>query len=191
MPAIIFAALFIPLALAGIFKHEKMTERWLVKTVCDCDTNTLECKQALHSSIEEQDALRRPNITAATSRCKNERTLYEFNAYLLGVKQETDGDYHLVLRSPYSEATLIAEIPNAAGPEARDSPFAPRFIMARTAVDSLLGFEPQARIHWLTKPTHIHVEGIGFFDEKHMIPQEGAAPNARELHPIIKLEVLK
>ncbi len=190
MPAIIFAALFIPLALGAIFKHEKQTERWLVKTVCDCDTNTLECKVAVHSSIEFQDSLRRPPISAETARCKEERTLYGFNAYLLGVKEETDGDYHLVIRSPYSKATMIAEIPNAAGPEAKDSPFASRFIAARAQIDSLIG-EPQARMHWLPKPAHLHLEGIGFFDEKHMIPQEGAAPNARELHPVMKIEVLK
>jgi len=189
MPFVLFAALFIPIALSSIFKHEKMTERWLVKTACDVDASKLDCTRPIHSSIEYQDSLTPPRISGETGRLNEERTLYEFNAYLMGVKEETDGDYHLVLRSPYSKATLIAEIPNAYGSEAMVSPYAPEFAAARAVIDNFMG-APGDRMHWLQKPAHIHIQGIGFFDVKHSIPQEGAAPNARELHPVIKLELL-
>ncbi len=82
------------------------------------------------------------------------------------VKQETDGDLHLVLSDGTNQ--MIAESP------------APGCISGATTARQKQMQHARAAI---TLCTHARITGVAFFDFKH--GQTGVAPNAIELHPIL------
>ncbi len=92
---------------------------------------------------------------------------------------EKDSDYHLVL-ADQSGNTIIAEIPspNCVGPA---SPFAEEITHARKVFDERL----QATSTFQNVSIPVRVIGVGFFDFHH--GQNGVAPNAVELHPVLDI----
>jgi hypothetical protein len=110
-----------------------------------------------------------------------EKTTYKVTAILLGYRKEKDGDFHLVLQDPDSNATIIAEIPDPACVD--DSDLADKLTSFRQALIDQFG-SPGKKTIRLDDPPTIVIRGVGFFDIKHPSEQGGVAPNNFELHPV-------
>jgi hypothetical protein len=152
------------------------SERWNIKTGTD--------SQAASISLAPQ-----PNTIAAlvalpaagggTSReSPTETTVWELkNVVLTELKEESDSDYHLVISD--GTHTMIAEVPYPAC--ATNSAWTCFISRARSEVD--------AKYNVTTSPQYpsatITLRGVGFFDFRHS--QNGVAPNAIELHPVLEI----
>jgi len=152
------------------------TERWDIKTGTD--------SQASQISLVPQ-----PNTIAAlvalpaagggtTREMPTETTVWQLsNVTLTELKEESDSDYHMVLSD--GSKTLIAEIP---APSCTTTSGWKCFVSrARSEVDAAYAVT--------TTPIYpaatVTVRGVGFFDYPH--GQNGVAPNAIELHPVLEV----
>jgi hypothetical protein len=106
-----------------------------------------------------------------STRLPFERHVYRVTAAVTLVRGEDDDDFHLVLRDGASH--MIAEAPST-GCVAGATPV--RRTQMRTA---------RAAVRLCTRA---QITGVAFFDFKH--GQTGVAPNAIELHPILKFRCL-
>jgi hypothetical protein len=153
-------------------------ERWAVKTMTDPAAKLV--KLAAHrSTIDTLIHQRAPAHLTSARRGGIERTTYQVKAQLVSAKIESDGDVHLVIASPTTGRTMIAEFPSA-GCTAR-SVAARRIHRARATFDRLCGTQSRSGFTNLTGTAT--VTGVGFFDFKH--GQRGVAPNGIELHPVL------
>jgi len=152
------------------------TERWPVKTGTDPQAPQLGLVP-VSNTIAALVAL--PAAGGGTSReSPTETTLWELkNVTLTELKLETDRDYHLVLSD--GSKTLIAEVPFSAC--ATNSPWLCFMSRSRSEIDMkfTVSNSPQYPAAVVT------VVGFGFFDTLH--GQNGVAPNAIELHPILQI----
>jgi hypothetical protein len=80
----------------AILAHQTQTERWKVKTVMDADSSSVDFTNPMESSVRTQATMPQIHVHANTPRQSEERTLIRVHAYLLSVKLEADGDYHLI-----------------------------------------------------------------------------------------------
>jgi hypothetical protein len=119
-----------------------------------------------------------PALPAASRIAPTETSLFSVHATLIGFKLEADNDYHLVLRT--GDKTMIAEIPDP--PCAKGSPLLGGIETARAQFDAR--FKPSA-LHFTYVSVPVTVTGVGFFDYQH--GQDGVAPNAIELHPVLSV----
>lgn len=175
-------------------------QRWSVKTGADADAANLVAQVPVAATIAAMVALAVPAVLPPDARSPGtEETVWELNATLTGYKHESDGDYHLVIADGRGH-TMIAEIPDPAT-LAPGSFFAEQITVARQAFDNQFGLQlaaaaqstatPQlaavAMVPALTPASEsVTVRGLGFFDFAH--GQDGVAPNAIELHPVISIE---
>ena len=153
-------------------------ERWSVKTMTDPAAKRVNLR-ARRSTIDTLIRQRAPLHLGALRRRGIERTTYQVKARLLSAKIESDGDVHLVMASPSTGRTMIAEFPSAGctnGSVARV-----RIRRARSTFDRLCG--TQSRSGFTNLAGTATVTGVGFFDFKH--GQRGVAPNGIELHPVL------
>lgn len=152
------------------------SERWPVKTGTDPQAAQLGLVP-MPNTIAALVAL--PAAGGGTSReSPTETTLWALkNVTLTELKLETDRDYHLVLSD--GSKTLIAEVPFSAC--ATNSPWLCFMSRSRSEID--------AKFTVTTSPQYpaavVTVIGFGFFDTLH--GQNGVAPNAVELHPILQI----
>lgn len=150
-------------------------ERWAIKTLTDAQHGQI---KHLAQAITIADLIDLPSPTRqqlnahASSRFPIELNTYSLNATLLRWHRESDEDFHLVL-SDSAGRTLIAEIP------APDCVSDAHFAKALTQM--------RARLQNLKVPASITIRGVAFFDFKH--GQDGVAPNAIELHPVLGFRV--
>jgi len=149
-------------------------ERQTVKTGEDPDADKVN-QTVVKTTIAELDALGAPVMPTARV-APVEETVYQLTATLLGFKQESDSDYHLVLKDA-SGQTMIVEIP--APNCVTGGPFKGPIGIARSAFD--------ARFHpgrgFQSASVMVTITGVGFFDRIH--GQTGVAPNGIELHPVL------
>jgi hypothetical protein len=156
-------------------------ERWPVKTLSDPDAGEVN----FHPKTTTVGALRSkpaPAIGFSTPRISGvETTTYKVRAKLIEYALEDDRDIHLVISSPSNKAkTMIVEFPDPSCPGARDSRKKRAMRHARAALVAACG-APSTSFHDLHGKATI--TGVGFFDVKH--GQNGVAPNAIELHPVL------
>jgi hypothetical protein len=136
-------------------------ERWTVKTLQDRPALLPPAVTTIHFLVT-----RPAPSTFPLTRLPFERRVFTVTAAVTLVRQEQDGDLHLVLRAGADH--MIAEAPSPSC----DSGATPlRREQMRTA----------RREVWLC--AHAEVTGVAFFDFDH--GQTGVAPNAIELHPIL------
>lgn len=102
---------------------------------------------------------------------------------LTAYKLEPDSDIHLVLQSPRTGQTMIAEIPNPMC--ATNSHVLAGITSAWVDFVSEVG-APQS--FFVNVHDVIRLTGVGFYDYAH--GQRGVAPNAVELHPVIAFRKL-
>jgi len=175
-------------------------QRWPVKTGADAGAANLVTQVPVATTIADLVALAVPPVLPPATRTPGaEETVWELNATLTGYKHETDGDYHLVVADGQGH-TMIAEIPDPAA-LAPGSFFAEQITAARQAFDNQFGIRMAAAAHSAAAPQFaaavtvpalipasesVTVRGLGFFDFAH--GQDGVAPNAIELHPVISIE---
>jgi hypothetical protein len=112
-------------------------------------------------------------------------TIFTIKALLLGYHHEQDEDFHLVLANPDDQTqTMIAEIP---APDClKDQKLAKVSQDMRAALAQAFG-SPGAKTARLPHPVPILIRGVGFYDFPH--GQDGLAPNAIELHPVLGLKL--
>ena len=182
------------------------TERWPVKTLGDADVAKVAFDRPVTSSVLALRALPAP-FPAGQSGPQDRRlapvelTVYTVTAKLIGSKVETDNDIHLVIADPSDHnATMIVEFPKRECAETRNQALLARMEAARSAVLTIApplvqrmamgaaippeAIDPQTgrpRLHPMQGTARI--TGVGFFDRVH--GQDGVAPNAVELHPVL------
>ncbi len=122
-------------------------ERWPVKTGTDADVGQV-APRIVPTTVEEMIGMQRPAdmlpVTAEFPLYQQHRsapvetTIWQIEAEIIALKQETDGDYHLVLQGASGE-TMIGEIPTPRPPFVlAQSPWLPNIQTARQAVDDKL-----------------------------------------------------
>jgi hypothetical protein len=155
-----------------------------VKTLQDANASSVNMnKQAKKTTVKRLRALRAPYRPIRRVRGV-ETVVYDVNVLILGMKMETDEDFHVVIADPTNPSlTMIAEIPasNCANPK-----FTTQFVAAREVITSLAKPGP-GRLTRLKEPVKARFIGIGFFDKLHR--QTGVAPNGIELHPVLSIQL--
>ena len=136
-------------------------ERWTVKTLQDRPKLLPARVTTIHFLVTRPA----PTVQPAT-RLPFERHIFTVTAAVTLVRQEEDGDLHLVLRAGANQ--MIAEAPSPSC-DSRATP------LRRQQMTTARG---KVRLC-----AHARVTGVAFFDFDH--GQTGVAPNAIELHPIL------
>jgi hypothetical protein len=138
--------------------------------------------QAKASTIDTLIRERAPSSLPARRLGGVERTTFRVRARLVSARIEADGDAHLVIASPTTGRTMIAEFPSRGClAQSLVGSVAARIGSARTTFDRLCG--TQSRSGFTNLTGNATVTGVGFFDFKH--GQRGVAPNGIELHPVL------
>jgi hypothetical protein len=154
-------------------------ERWSIKTGTDAGARSINQKALVPANVFHLRTLPAPFSPPVTRRVRPvETTVYSVSAILLRYKYETDSDIHLVIADKGGR-TMIAEMP-APQCVGSSSPFLPSIRYVRSKFTSQ--FHPSSSWHRVNTP--IQIAGVGFFDFKH--GQSGVAPNAIELHPVLR-----
>jgi hypothetical protein len=154
-------------------------ERWSIKTGTDSGVRSINLKTVIPSNIFHLRMIAAPASLPVASRVKPvETSVYSVSAMLLRYKYETDSDVHLVIADKGGR-TMIAEMP-APQCVSTTSPFLPSIKYVRAKFTSQ--FHPSDVWHRVNAP--VQIAGVGFFDFKH--GQSGVAPNAIELHPVLR-----
>jgi hypothetical protein len=158
-------------------------ERWAVKTGTDDDVNSIDMVPQL-TTIAQLDALAITNGGTCNRGSPIETTVYELqNVNLEFHDLESDSDYHIIATDG-SGGTMIVEIPypgcvTAGTCTTTTTPLLCEITHARAAFD---GFKPSTNDTSMGVGTVI---GVAFFDSSH--GQDGVAPNAIELHPVLAI----
>ena len=168
-----------------VFRHHIHSPRWDVKTMQD---NFVPDDAAIPTTVSEQAHLEAPpRVQQSWKRLSAERTLYQLDGQLIKAMQDLDRDYKFVLQDPQTGDEMIGEIPDPAafGPEK----YKEKYRIARHWMDSLAGKIIDYNGVHFDPPPLVRVTGIGFFDQPHYVPYHGTAPNNREIHPVLSIEM--
>jgi len=156
------------------------SERWSIKTGTDADASQINLNAKTSTTIANMRALTAPGTIPDENRIKpTETTVWVISATLVKFIRAYDSDYHMVIADSAGR-TMIAEIPDpdCVGP---GSPLAAGIAHARAQFEAK--FNPSDDFQTVNVP--VQITGVGFFDYQE--GQEGVAPNAIELHPIIDI----
>lgn len=180
--------------------QQAVHQRWSVKTGADTGAANLVTQAPVAGTIADMVKLPVPAVLPRDARTPGtEETVWELDVTLTGYKHESDGDYHLVIADGQGN-TMIAEIPDPAA-LAAGSFFVEQITAARQAFDNQFGHQLAAATQPAATPQFaaaamvpaliqaaesVTIRGLGFFDFAH--GQDGVAPNAIELHPVISIE---
>jgi hypothetical protein len=160
-------------------------ERWSVKTLADADASSINFspRPSTVAWLASQPAP--PSLPEGSRIAPLEFQAFTVHALLVGYKEETDRDFHLLLADPSDpSATMIAEIPSSECSGACSSRYASSFESARRELEARFGM-PANRFESPRGEVFVDVTGIAYFDFFHR--QRGVAPNAIELHPVLSL----
>ncbi len=162
------------------------TERWPVKTLTDADVSHVTFTPVT-TTVAHLRGLTAPATRPDSARvAPTELTTFRVHGVLIGWKLEsTDRDMHLVIAdAAHPTRTMIAEVPSTTCDHVCTSGHTTQFRAARAALMAHFG-APTSHYHKFPTPQPITVTGVGFFDFIHN--QTGVAPNAIELHPVLKV----
>jgi hypothetical protein len=154
-------------------------ERWAVKVLTDPSAplvNYTPILTTIDSLIHiptspDQNAPRMPGI---------EFQSYRITCNITIKKNESDNDYHLVLKA--GNETMIGEVPDPVCAVASQSTHVNEFIAARNWVNTHIGIDPVSNVNIPS----VDIIGVAFVDVPH--GQTGAAPNQMEIHPILNIQ---
>ncbi len=158
-------------------------QRWPVKTLSDPREKLVNYKPH-DSSIGRLRKKPHPHVGPNTKRIEGvETTNYRVAARLVEMKLADDRDIQLVIAVPSAPAkTMIVEFPDTSCNGASSSPKKGKMASARSAIIAACG-QPSSS-HFTNLGGRANITGVGFFDIPH--GQIGLAPNAIELHPVLK-----
>jgi hypothetical protein len=103
-------------------------------------------------------------------------------ARLIEMKIEEDRDVHLVIASPTTGRTMIAEMPSSTCTHGASAAARSQMSRRRRALYAAYG---TASTSWHRLSGTATIDGVGFFDARH--GQTGVAPNGIEVHPVLRL----
>jgi len=156
-------------------------ERWPVKTAVDPGVSAVNTTPVTTTVSALNDIPAPPTTQSSVRIAPTEDTVYQIQAHIIGVKEEKDGDIHLILSDDSAGTrTMDAEVPYP--PFANGSPFQAQIQAARDAVNA--NIKVTGSMQKLDIP--VTISGIGFFDRLH--GQTGAAANGIELHPVLSVD---
>ena len=181
---------FIVFSLSFKITDECGKYRWYVKTLTDSQGAILITQPAHISSIHElvNEFRTSPHFERDPShRYDDEKKVVRVEAILLEIKAEGDNDFHIVLKSPNSDETLVGEIPDGdCSTFDRHINLRNHFNALRKQIINEIGFYPSHKIKFVNRK--VMIEGIPFWDEMNRGHQPtGSASNQREIHPIRKI----
>jgi hypothetical protein len=156
-------------------------ERWSVKTGTDADRGHVSSK-VVATSEASLVKIPKPSHYPSNNRiAPTELHVFQITVTVTQYKEEADSDIHLVLRDSANHS-MIAEIPD------------PRCVRSTSRWRSNIVSTRSTWTHAYPLSTSWHhirrkvtLRGLGFFDVPH--GQTGVAPNAIELHPVIRLQL--
>ncbi len=157
-------------------------ERWAVKTLTDAGARSIHFGPR-PTTIAALRRLHPPGELGTGRIGPVEKTTYRVRARLVAFKLEEDSDIHLVIADPHTGGTMIAEFPasfcvgSTAPSTAKAEMKAARAAILRCGAAPRDRFAPLAGL--------VTITGVGFWDFDH--GQRGVAPNAIELHPLLKI----
>jgi len=134
------------------------------------------------TSISALRAKAAPASLGTTRIAPVELTTYRVHARLVEFKLESDSDIHLVVADPSTGGSMIVELPLLSCVSSAPAGVAQRIAAARHALISACGQPPST--HFAHINGSATITGVGFFDFQH--GQAGVAPNAIELHPVLR-----
>ena len=155
-------------------------DRWPVKTLADPGARQVDF--AVRPATVRYLGSLRANPGGQDSRGPLETRVFGVQARLVGVKRESDSDYHLILSE--GGATMIAEMPLTACTSGAQHRYA--MSTARAELERAIG-GPIGE-SWIHPGLRVRVAGVLFFDFPH--GQSGHARNYAELHPVTGFRVL-
>jgi hypothetical protein len=152
------------------------SERWNIKTGTDTQARSLPLVPE-STTIATLVALHAAG-GGSTRESPTETTLWELkDVTLTELKLESDSDYHLVISD--GSHTMIAEIPYPTC--ATNSAWSCFISRSRSEIDAKYTVTSSPQYPSAT----VTLRGFGFFDYLHS--QNGVAPNAIELHPVLQI----
>lgn len=173
-PPLVLALLCTP-AFTAFAQPTCGVDRWPVKVLADRDRGLVRLNDIVPSSVGSLGALDIPEIVYPNDRriAPHEHRVYRVTAIVWQIiTTEGDRDWHVVLRDPVDNSTMIAEIPDPVC--TTDPVLAARFQAARDA------------LRRVPKRGRATFTGVGFWDYIHN--QRGRARNGFELHPVLTVE---
>jgi hypothetical protein len=158
-------------------------ERWAVKTLSDKRERLVNFKPK-NTTVNRLRKKPSPGVGSSTPRIKGvETTNWRIKVSLVEMKLEDDHGIHLVVSAPGKPSkTMITEFPDTTCNGAASSPKKAAMAKARSKLIARCGSPPTSSFRHLTGSATL--TGVGFFDVPH--GQTGVAPNAFELHPVLK-----
>jgi hypothetical protein len=160
-------------------------ERWNVKTLSDKDTQKVDFKHIIKTTVNSQVNLPKPvKIPKNLPRQNTEYNVYAIDCYIIEYKMEEDNDIHIVLRDLKTNATMVAEVPSPLCPEVQKTSSYKQFEELYNWFTLNIG-KPGSSFKTLSKPMKVRITGVGFYDFIH--GQRGMAPNGREIHPVLSI----
>ena len=163
------------------------TERWPIKTLSDKNASKVSFK-AIDTTVKHLRSLNRPDVHEDSPRLKPvEYHAYKVRAALIESAHEPDRDYHLVIAEPsHHHKRMIVEFPDTHCKGAASSIKKRAMKRARNRFENACGPISSSfkQLHGVAV-----IKGTGFWDFDH--GQNGVAPNAIELHPVLKFHMVK
>ena len=169
------------------------TWRWGVKTLTDGQSSAILKTSPVTVSIEAL-TVKYPFSKKLTISDKNlerqsdEKQLVKLSCYVVGLKEEKsstgDHDYHMILKSPDSDSTMVAEIPSPDCPEAAADPQLKKLYtqLRQWVCDNII--VPTGTLKYID-PVAVDIVGVPFWD----MPSHGSGASffGREIHPVINI----
>ncbi len=182
-------------------------ERWNTKTLDDPDARSVNQtpKASTIAALVGSPVPANYSVNNDTQRyAPIEDTVYTLRALLVGFKEETDRDLHIVIADPSltnltmadltpktggkrPAAIMIAEIPDPQCYSVRAGGHADEIARVRSSFEQCFG-APSESFHLFTGQMIVDISGVGFFDKLH--GQTGVAKNGIELHPVLHIKTV-
>ena len=166
--------------------------RWDVKTLTDDKGIDLLSLIPSDSTISQLVSVQAPLRMFVLSekdgrlpRFHNEKHLVKVIAVVERMNIQADQDYHIILRSPDSKASMIGEIPDP------DCSYLSAFPTLREKYRSVRnqGEALECLLNETKKPVLVEVIGVPFWDAPHFWLR-GSSKTGREIHPILNIRIL-
>ncbi len=170
------------------------TWRWGIKTLTDGQASAILKTSPVTVSIEALTVKYPFNHKLSVSSDKNlerqadEKQLVKVSCYIVGLKEEKssggDHDFHIILKSPDSDSTMVAEIPSPDCPEAAADPQLKKIYtqLRQWVCDNII--TPTSTLKYVD-PVAVDIVGVPFWD----MPSHGSGASyyGREIHPVINI----